>query len=79
MEDNVIDISVLPSLLYKLFSTARVSVTEVDGVLQVAPVSVSISNKHDCTVGLRGILADFDEMSVDRFLERMRSDKDLDL
>ena len=33
----------------------------------------------DCTVGLRGILADYDDMSVEKFLERMRSDKELDL
>ena len=31
IKDNVIDINALPSLLFRLFSTARVSVSEVDG------------------------------------------------
>lgn len=33
----------------------------------------------DCTVGLRGILADCEDMSVDKFLARKRADKGLDL
>jgi len=75
MKDNVIDINALPSLLFRLFSTATVSVTEVDGIVQVVP----INDEQDCTIGLRGILAGFDDMSVDKFLERMRTDKELDL
>lgn len=79
MKESVIDINVLPSLLYKMFSTARVSVAVVDGVLHVAPEIVSTNDEYDCTTGLRGILADYDDMSVERFLERMRADKELDL
>ena len=48
---------------------------ENDGVIQLMPVKENI----DCTIGLRGILADYDEMSVDKFLERKRADAELDL
>ena len=75
MENTIVDINALPSLLFRLFSTVKVSVTETDGIVQVVPVD----DKSDCTVGLRGILADFPEMSVDNFLARMREDKELDL
>ncbi|MCL1809508.1 MAG: hypothetical protein FWG42_07080 [Clostridiales bacterium] len=36
-----------------------------------------VDEKKDCTVGLRGILADYPEMSVDRFLKRKYFDKEL--
>jgi len=75
MENTIVDINALPSLLFRLFSTVKVSVTETDGIVQVVPVD----DKSDCTVGLRGILADYPEMSVDNFLARMREDKELDL
>ena len=55
--------------------TEKVRVKEVDGIVQLIPVKENI----DCTIGLRGILADYDDMSVDKFLERMRADKELDL
>jgi hypothetical protein len=75
MRDNVIDINALPSLLSRLFSTSRVSVSENDGFIQVAPVR----EEQDCASGLRGILADCPDMSVDNFLARMRKDAELDL
>jgi len=75
MNETVMDINALPSLLFRLFSTAKVSVTEANGIVQVVP----IKDEQDCTAGLRGILAGHDDMSVDKFLERMRADKELDL
>jgi hypothetical protein len=74
MTDNVMDINALPSLLLRLFSTSRVRVFENDGFIQVAPVN----DEQDCTVGLRGILADCPD-TVDNFLARMREDAELDL
>jgi hypothetical protein len=50
-------------------------VKEIDGVIQLMPVKENV----DCTIGLRGILAEYDDMSVDKFLERMRADNKLDL
>ncbi|MCL2398560.1 MAG: hypothetical protein FWC91_02300 [Defluviitaleaceae bacterium] len=73
MRDNVMDINALPSLLFRLFSTAKVSVSEIDGGLHVMPIK-----EENSIDGLIGILADYPEMSVDKFLERMRADKELD-
>jgi hypothetical protein len=36
-----------------------------------------INENIDCTIGLRGMFADFPEMSVDNFLERKHAEKDL--
>ena len=74
LKDNIMDINAIPSLLFDLYSTVRVRVTKVDGFIRVAP----INDEHDCTEGLRGILASYDNMSVDNFLERMRADKEMD-
>jgi len=74
MKDNVVDVDALPSLLFRLFSTARVSITEVDGGVQVIPVK-EVEGSLD---GLIGILADYPEMSVDKFLERIHADKEFD-
>ena len=64
-----------PEVLFQLIPTEKVRVKEIDGMIQLMPVK----ENADCTAGLRGILADCDEMSVDKFLERMRTDKELDL
>ncbi|MCL2203842.1 MAG: hypothetical protein FWB88_07875 [Defluviitaleaceae bacterium] len=75
MNASVIEINALPEFLHRLFSTDKVRVSELDGVVQVEPVKEEI----DCTIGLRGMLADYPEMSVDNFLARMRADAELDL
>ena len=53
----------------------KVRVIEFDGIIQL----ISVKDNTDCTIGLRGILAGYDEMSVDKLLERKRADKELDL
>jgi len=73
MKNNVIDINALPTLLFRLFSTAKVSVSEVDGGIHIIPME-----EEGSIDGLIGILADYPEMSVDNFLERMRADKEFD-
>ena len=47
---------------------------ENNRVVTIEPVE----EKPDCTAGLRGILSDYPEMSVDKFLERKYADKELD-
>jgi hypothetical protein len=74
MTETVINTTSLPEVLFKLISTEKVHVREIDGVIQLMPVKENV----DCTVGLRGILADYPEMSVSNFLERKRADKELD-
>ena len=75
MRDTVMNTTALPEILFKLITTEKVRVKESGGVIQLVPV---IENA-DCTVGLRGILADYDEMSVDSFLHRKHADAELDL
>jgi hypothetical protein len=74
MTETVMNTKALPDILFKLIPTEKVRVKEIDGMIQLMPVK----ENTDCTVGLRGILAGYDEMSVDRFLERKRTDKELE-
>ena len=75
MTDSVMSTTALPEILLKLIKTEKVQIKESDGVIQLMPVKAS----YDCTIGLRSILAGYDEMSVDKFLERRRTDTELDL
>ena len=75
MTEQVINTKAFPEILFKLIPTEKVRVKEIDGIVQLMPVN----EIEDCTIGLRGILADYDEMSVDKFLERCRADKELEL
>ena len=74
MNETVMNTRAFPEILYKLIPTEKVRVKEIDGMIQLMPVKENV----DCTIGLRGILADYDDMSVDKFLERKRADKELD-
>jgi len=75
MTETVLNMSALPDLLVKIIPTKKVRVTELDGVIQLVPVKENI----DCTLGLRGLFAGDTNMTVDKFLERKRADKELDL
>ena len=75
MTESVINTKSLPEILFRLIPTEKVRVREADGVIQLTPVKETA----DCTIGLRGILAEYDDMSVDKFLERKRAEKELDL
>ena len=75
MTDAVMNITALPDVLFKLISAEKVRVREIDGIIQLIPVR----ENTDCTIGLRGILADYDDMSVEKFMERKRADRKLDL
>jgi hypothetical protein len=75
MTETVINTNALPEILFKMIRTEKVRVKESDGIVHLIPVE----DKADCTIGLRGILAGYEVMSVDNFLERKRADKELDL
>ena len=75
MTEMILNTKTLPEPLFRMIRTEKVRVKETDGIIQLMPVK----ENEDCTIGLRGILADYDEMSVDKFLERCRADKELDL
>jgi len=75
MAEMVLNTSSLPEPLLRMIRTEKVRVKESDGIIQLMPVKENI----DCTIGLRGILAGYDELSVEKFLERKHADKGLDL
>ncbi|MCL2322792.1 MAG: hypothetical protein FWC47_11900 [Oscillospiraceae bacterium] len=75
MKNNIMNTKALPEFLFKLISTEKVRVKEEDGIIKLTPIGENI----DCTTGLRGMFADFPEMSVENFLKRKHADKALDL
>ena len=75
MTDIVMNTTSLPEILFKLITTEKVRVKESGGVIQLVPVR----ENADCTVGLRGMFAGDPNMTVEKFLERKRADKELDL
>jgi len=79
MTNSVMNTKYLPEILFRLITTEKVRVHEVDGVIQLTPVEDTFVEPSDCTVGLRGMLADDPEMSVEKFLERKHAEKELDL
>ena len=75
MTEMVLNTNTLPEPLYRLIHAEKVRVKEMDGIIQLMPVDENV----DCTIGLRGMFAGDPEMTVDKFLERKRIDKELDL
>jgi virulence-associated protein VagC len=73
--EQIMSMDALQAFLTTTLSDKRVLVRQNNGVVTIEPVE----EKTDCTLGLRGILADCSEMSVDRFLERKHADRELDL
>ena len=74
MAEMIINAKTLPEPIFGMIRTEKVRVIETDGIIQLMPVR----ENEDCTLGLRGILAEYDNMSVDKFLERCRADKELE-
>ena len=75
MTEFVIDASTLPESLHRLIRSEKVRVKENDDGVQLVPVK----ENADCTIGLRGMFAGDPEMTVDRFHERMRAEKEMEL
>jgi len=75
MTENVINTKSLPETLLRMIRTEKVKISEANGTIQLTP----ISGADDCTIGLRGMFAAYPDMSVDKFLERKRAEKELDL
>ena len=75
MVEMVLNTNALPEPLVRLIPTKKIRVKKIDEVIQLMPIKEQI----DCTIGLRGILADCDDMSVEKFLERNRESQRLDL
>ena len=74
MMETVMNTSTLPEFLFKMIPTEKVRVKEVDGEIRLMPIDDQI----DYIAKLRGSLAAYPELSVDKFWERKRADKELD-
>jgi hypothetical protein len=66
----------LYELIVNRFGSSEVLVQENDQIITIEPV---INKNTSCCSRVRGLLEDCPEMSVDKFLERKRKDKELDL
>ena len=75
MTDMVVSTKSLPETLFRLIQTEQVRLRETDGEILLTPVG-EISDQAE---GLRGLLADCEEMALDKFLARKHADKGLDL
>jgi hypothetical protein len=76
MTERIMNIDALQAYFITAFSAKQVRVCDVDDGLLIKPVKERTSGS--CS-RVRGLLADCPEMSVDKFLERKRADKELDL
>ena len=56
-----------------MLKTDKVRVREADGVVTI----VSADDERNCTKGLRGMFAGDPNMTVDKFLERKRAEKEI--
>jgi hypothetical protein len=74
MSETIMNTKAFPEILFKLIPTEKVRVKESNGVVQLIPVD----DNFDSTFGLRGMFAEFEDMAVDKFLERKRLDKELE-
>ena len=74
MAEMILNANTLPEPLFRLIKAEKVKVRESDGEILLIPI---VDTGKGCP--LRGMLAGCDDMSVDKFLERRRADKELDL
>jgi len=74
MTGDIVDMKALPELLFRLLATEKVHVLEISGGVQVMPVK----EEENSLSSLVGRFAGNPNMSVEKFLERKRADKELD-
>ena len=74
MTETVMKTKALPEVLFELIQTEDVRMKEDNGVIQIVPIKENV----DCTIGLRGMFAGCPYMTVDKYLERKYTDKELE-
>ncbi|MDR1328885.1 MAG: hypothetical protein LBK23_04720 [Oscillospiraceae bacterium] len=79
MTDRIMNIEALPAYFTQVFNTSRVRIHADNRAMTIEPLKEILTAKKRSADILCGILADCPEMSVDKFLERMRTDAELDL
>jgi hypothetical protein len=73
MEEIILSVNTLPAPLYQYIRSEKVTVRESDGVITLTP----IDDKRDSSVRLFGMFSD-GRLSVDKFMEQKRADKELE-
>ena len=74
MSEMMIDTKTLPETLFRLIKTEKVTLRETNGEIRLIPIKEPV----DYIAKLRGSLADYPEMSVNKFLIRKHADEELD-
>jgi len=75
MNEMTIDRKALSETLLRLIRTEKITLSEADGEIKLRPVH----GPADHIVNARGSLAAYPDLSVDKFLERKRAERELDL
>jgi hypothetical protein len=75
MTETIMLTKVFPEAIAELIPTEKVRIQKVDNIIQLVPMK----EKTDCTRRLRGMFAGCPELSVDRYLEEKRAEKELEL
>jgi len=73
MADTIVSTKSLPETLFRLIQTEQVRLRETDGEILLTP----IAEISDHVEGLRGLLADCEEMALDRFLARKHAENQM--
>ena len=74
MNEMMLNTKALPEILSRLIQTEKVKLHATDEEIRLIPIREPI----DYITKLRGSLANYPEMSVEKFLERKRIDKELE-
>jgi hypothetical protein len=76
MVERVMNADALQTFISNTFHSAKVLVREHNHVVTIKAIG---EENSDGTSGLRGLLSDCPEMSVDAFLKRKHRDRELEL
>ena len=74
MTEMIINADTLPEALFSLVQTEKIRVLENDGIITMTP----FREEFDCTAELYGVCSD-GKLTLDKFLEWKRADKELEL
>jgi len=72
MTEMILNAKTLPEALFRIIRTEKVKVHEIDGVISLTPI---LEMKDGCH--LRG-LAEDSNLTVDKFLEMSRGEKEME-
>ena len=75
MAETIMTTEALRGMLFDLITTKKVRVHKTGDMVQLFPVK----EKTDCTKELRGMFAGCPELTVDRYLEEKRAEKESEL